>query len=62
MAQGLGYGWLDGNATAMDSLLATQRQWGDATAMDGLTAMAMNGSAMDGSAMDGCYLPEGMVP
>jgi hypothetical protein len=53
MAQGLGYGWLDGNAKAMDSLTATLRQQSNATAMDSLMATAMNDSDMDGSAMDG---------
>jgi hypothetical protein len=53
MAQGLGYGQLDGDAKAMGGLTATRRQRSDATAMDGLMATAMNDSAMNGSAMDG---------
>jgi hypothetical protein len=53
MVQGLGYGWLDGDAKAMDGLTATRQQWSDATVMDGLMAMAINDLATDGLAMDG---------
>jgi hypothetical protein len=53
MARGLGYGWLNGNAKAMDSLMTRRWQWSNATAMDGSMATAMNGLATDGSAMDG---------
>jgi hypothetical protein len=52
MAQGLGYGWFNSNAMAMDGLLAMWWQRGDAAVMNGLTATAMN-EAMDGLAMDG---------
>ncbi len=60
IARGLGYGWHNGNAKVMDGLTATQRQWSDAMAMDGLMATAMklgygqhgngqrNGLVMDG--------------
>jgi hypothetical protein len=48
MARGLGYGRLNNNATAMDGLSATQRQQGNAMAMDGSTAMAMNSLATRG--------------
>ncbi len=53
MAQGLGYGWLDGNATVMDGSLATQWRQGNMMVMDGSTARVMNGSTTDGLAMDG---------
>ncbi len=62
MAQGLGYGQLDGNAKAMDGLTAMQRQWSNVAAMDGSMATAMNDLAMDGSAMDGCRKPPSYVP
>jgi hypothetical protein len=53
MAQGFGYGWLEGNTKTMDGLTATRWRWSDETAMDGLMATGMNNLAMDGSAMDG---------
>ncbi len=56
MARGLGYGRLDGNAMAMVGLSARRRRWGNSTAMNGSTAMAMNGLAADGSAMDGAMV------
>jgi hypothetical protein len=52
-AQGLGYGRLNGNVKEMDGLSGTQRQRGNATAIDGLLATAMNSSATGSLAMDG---------
>jgi hypothetical protein len=48
MARVLGYGWLDGDAKAMDGLTAMRRRRSDATAKDSSMATAMNDSATDG--------------